>query len=1200
MADLQLRLDIDADGYVDGSKKAEKSINRVDKATRKADRSIDRLGKTSKTSLNKTAAASEFAKGKIVAMAAGAVALASVISGKSIKAFIAYEKELIQVSTLLDGGAKQMAKVESAIKSLTREFGGAAKDQAAAYYSAVSSGAEAGAAAVDVLTISNKAAVAGGAEILPTLDLITTAMNSYASSSLTASEASDSLFLAIKFGKTTMNELSSNLGRVTARASAAGIEFDELTSAFSVLTFGGIKSAEATTQLGAIFTSLSKPSGEAKKLAKELGIQFDAEAISVKGLLGFIKELAAVTGGSQTLLTELFGSSEAANAATVLIAQVGKLESVLGEMENKIGTTQTAFEKMADTMGYRLNIEMGKFNVKLIEVGVQLTSVFVPTLEFFNTNSALVLGIGATGAALAIAFGVITGPLAIIAGFAAIGLAAAGVATEVYDFTNQTKRAKEAADALGDSFVLVDDVRLTKIQKELRLVEEKIQGVTEKLKTLYANNVDSSALQDRLTNRTGGEIGARYGIDSRPSFDSDVIKANRKRQENQQIANVFARNKLEEEYKTLLDEVRASNNATDPQNIKNIKQLETISQKIILIRKEAVENVKLGRTYIELSKNKQALLDQNEEDFDNIYDIFAPRMDGKLEVTKDSVTGVARLFDDLYKSSLEASGVIEKIFLSNYLDLFGNIDKNLIQIDEIDQKLSALTEPVLGTQQYKEHNDELERQLVILEKLKKSISQPDGTFSLSIVNGEDFTTDSETGVRSKVPYKLNIDADFNAKELASRNTRNLSIRKEIDALTAAITPAKTALQQYASDLKDVAYAHEVGAISAGRQIELETLLLNNLQKNFKPKLDALKAQADPKGFGRQQKINDINDTIRNSILADSIGSQAGIDLSVKLIDQLDKEFDASNVGIEVDVDFVADFDSLRASVDAEFAKGKAIADAKLLGADAIKQNAALPSGDKNKRDSNFYNQKILDRDKNATKFTGSLAPAAQSVADFFNPKVDILSFEQQVAKTLQDNQDSINGVTAAFERGKGAAADFFVSATNDTISLTDAIDNLAKTFRNKLLKQGFLDILSSGFGQKYAGKGTFGGDILKTIFSAKGNAFESGQVIPFAKGGVLNSQISFPLAGNNIGIAGEGGKPEAIIPLKRGKSGNLGVELTQTASDPVSVAISYQIDARGTNNEAVQRIERNMIENKANLSSDIIDTIHKARRDRKI
>ena len=60
--------------------------------------------------------------------------------------------------------------------------------------------------------------------------------------------------------------------------------------------------------------------------------------------------------------------------------------------------------------------------------------------------------------------------------------------------------------------------------------------------------------------------------------------------------------------------------------------------------------------------------------------------------------------------------------------------------------------------------------------------------------------------------------------------------------------------------------------------------------------------------------------------------------------------------------------------------------------------------------------------------------------------------------------------------------------------------------------------------------------------NAKGNVIEGGSVKPYAKGGVVAGPTVFPLAGGDMGLMGEAG-PEAIMPLKRGADGKLGVEV---------------------------------------------------------
>ncbi|HJE22905.1 MAG TPA: phage tail tape measure protein [Methylorubrum populi] len=70
-----------------------------------------------------------------------------------------------------------------------------------------------------------------------------------------------------------------------------------------------------------------------------------------------------------------------------------------------------------------------------------------------------------------------------------------------------------------------------------------------------------------------------------------------------------------------------------------------------------------------------------------------------------------------------------------------------------------------------------------------------------------------------------------------------------------------------------------------------------------------------------------------------------------------------------------------------------------------------------------------------------------------------------------------------------------------------------------------------------------------------GGVVGGGRVRPFASGGVVAAPTYFPLAGNDgVGLMGEAG-PEAILPLKRGSDGRLGVA-AGAAERPVAVTVN--------------------------------------------
>jgi len=93
------------------------------------------------------------------------------------------------------------------------------------------------------------------------------------------------------------------------------------------------------------------------------------------------------------------------------------------------------------------------------------------------------------------------------------------------------------------------------------------------------------------------------------------------------------------------------------------------------------------------------------------------------------------------------------------------------------------------------------------------------------------------------------------------------------------------------------------------------------------------------------------------------------------------------------------------------------------------------------------------------------------------------------------------------------------------------------------------------------------------VWTAKGNAFNRGNVIPFARGGIVNKPTFFPMA-HGMGVMGEAG-PEAVMPLKRASNGSLGIEVEGIGATNV---ISIPLTVNGANKQQAAEL-REEIEN---------------------
>jgi lambda family phage tail tape measure protein len=163
------------------------------------------------------------------------------------------------------------------------------------------------------------------------------------------------------------------------------------------------------------------------------------------------------------------------------------------------------------------------------------------------------------------------------------------------------------------------------------------------------------------------------------------------------------------------------------------------------------------------------------------------------------------------------------------------------------------------------------------------------------------------------------------------------------------------------------------------------------------------------------------------------------------------------------------------------------------------------------------------------------------------------------------------------------AEDVTVSIRADTAPFQSALENLEKlsgNFGNQLtgaLKSAAvsgreLDDVLRRVGLNLAGMALAQG--LKPLQSLAGSLFSGllgglsgalpfakggvpGHVVPFASGGIVSTPSYFPMAGH-VGLMGEAGS-EAILPLRRGADGSLGVAVAGSGG---SVNVVFNVTAQ--------------------------------------
>ena len=195
-------------------------------------------------------------------------------------------------------------------------------------------------------------------------------------------------------GKTTVDELSSSIGKVAPLAAQTNVSIEELLSGVSALTKGGISTTEAVTGMRAILAAVAKPTKEAADAARELGIEFNASALEAKGFQQFLKDIADSTGGSTEQLSKLFGGVEALIPVLSLTGEAGEdFNDILEQMGMKAGETEQAFTKMSETSEFQFNKLRANVTTASIEIGDAILETITPAVKALNENFDTVLDV---------------------------------------------------------------------------------------------------------------------------------------------------------------------------------------------------------------------------------------------------------------------------------------------------------------------------------------------------------------------------------------------------------------------------------------------------------------------------------------------------------------------------------------------------------------------------------------------------------------------------------------------------------------------------------------------------------------------------------------------------------------------------------------------------------------------------------------
>lgn len=332
-----------------------------------------------------------------------------------------FESGIAKVSTIADTSRVSLSTIEADIMSLSRNTGQSAGDITEAAYQAMSASVDT-ASAVQFVDEANKLAVGGFTQQATAADVLTTAINAYGLQVAEATRLSDMLIMTQNLGKTTVDELAQNMGRVIPLASAYNVEMDNLSAAYAEMTKNGIATAESTTYIKSMLNELGSSGSEVSKVLTEQTGQSFAQLMQDGYSLGDVLQVIGQSvDGNTTAFNNLWGSQEAGIGALSLFnSGAAAFNGTLREMQGSAGATEKAYSAMTDTTEFAAQRMSNSFSNLKLTVGGQLNPVMeelynrvADTIDSFTTfaeeNPEVVAGISSLVTGISMATVVATG-----------------------------------------------------------------------------------------------------------------------------------------------------------------------------------------------------------------------------------------------------------------------------------------------------------------------------------------------------------------------------------------------------------------------------------------------------------------------------------------------------------------------------------------------------------------------------------------------------------------------------------------------------------------------------------------------------------------------------------------------------------------------------------------------------------------------
>ena len=332
----------------------------------------------------------------------------------AFKVGTAEERSFLNLQTQLGDTEEKMNELKDVAAGVSKETNRPLKELGDALFS-IRSGGQKGAAGLDILNQSAKAAAVGLGETRTVGLLATSAINSYGEAALSGSDAVDKVLAIVQSGNLDASTLAEPMQQLLTGGAGLGITFDQLGASVAGYTRITGNASRAVTGIRQAMAALQAPTGQAQEFINKAygSTQNLHKAIREDGFLDVLQRLHEEVDGDAVAMARMFSSVEALGFVTDVTAlNTNAYAESLENINNSVGKVNKGFDIYANSSVAQADEATNNLRLALSTL---YNNVLAPLLQLFgklpSAIQTVVLGMGAMQIASTIGLGPSVGGL---------------------------------------------------------------------------------------------------------------------------------------------------------------------------------------------------------------------------------------------------------------------------------------------------------------------------------------------------------------------------------------------------------------------------------------------------------------------------------------------------------------------------------------------------------------------------------------------------------------------------------------------------------------------------------------------------------------------------------------------------------------------------------------------------------------------